>query len=219
METRPIRLVVRSAAAAAAIAFASAAQATITVYTANLSGPNESPPNSSLGTGTAFVTIDDMLNTMRVQVTFSGLTPTTTAGLPSGTTASHIHTPTAAPFTGTAGVATTTPTFPGFPLGVTSGTYDNLFDLLTASTYNPAFVTATGGTVAGARTALLNGIASGEAYLNIHTNQVPGGEIRGFLVAVPEPASWALMLIGFGAIGATMRRRKVSLFGLNALSA
>ncbi|MFD1786267.1 PEPxxWA-CTERM sorting domain-containing protein [Sphingomonas floccifaciens] len=26
--------------------------------------------------------------------------------------------------------------------------------------------------------------------------------------AVPEPATWAMMLIGFGAIGATMRRRK-----------
>ena len=209
METRAIRLVVRSAAAAAAIAFSSAALATTTIYTANLSGPNESPPNTSPGTGTAFVTIDDVLNTMHVQVTFSGL-----LGM---TTASHIHTPTAAPFTGTAGVATTTPTFPGFPLGVTSGTYDQTFDLLTASTYNPAFVTLTGGTLTGARTALLNGIASGEAYLNIHTTVVPGGEIRGFLVAVPEPASWALMLIGFGAIGAPMRRRKASLSGLNAL--
>jgi hypothetical protein len=31
--------------------------------------------------------------------------------------------------------------------------------------------------------------------------------------AVPEPASWALMIVGFGATGAAMRRRKVS-FGL-----
>jgi len=203
-----IRNATRSIAIGAALFCASAAQAAITVYTANLSGPNESPPNTSLGTGSAIVTIDDILNTMRVQVTFSGLTPTTTAGLPSGTTASHIHTPTAVPFTGTAGVATTTPTFPGFPLGVTSGSYDNLFDLLMASTYNPAFVTANGGSVSASRTALLNGIASGEAYLNIHTTAFPSGEIRGFLVAVPEPGSWALMLIGFGAIGAVMRGRR-----------
>src|SRR5438874_2325428 len=187
MEYRRVRLAFGSAVAAAAILCASAAQATITIYTANLSGPNESPPNASPGTGNAIVTIDDVLNTMRVQVTFSGLLGTTTA--------SHIHTPTAAPFTGTAGVATTTPTFPGFPLGVTSGTYDQVFDLLTGATYNPAFVTANSGSVTQARTALLNGIASGEAYLNIHTTVVPGGEIRGFLVAVPEPATWALMLL------------------------
>lgn len=208
MEVRSIGVLVRSAAAAALLV-ASAAQATITVYNANLSGPNESPPNVSPGTGNAVVTIDDVLNTMRVQVNFSGLT--------TGTTASHIHAATAAPFTGTAIVATTTPTFPGFPLGVTSGTYDNLFDLLTASTYNSAFVTAHGGTTASARDALLGAMASGEAYLNIHTSQFPGGEIRGFLVAVPEPASWAMMLIGLCGVGLLLRRRPASLDGLKPL--
>lgn len=208
MEARSLLILVRSAAAAA-LFLASAAQATITVYTANLSGANESPANLSPGTGNAIVTVDDVLNTMRVQVNFSGLT--------TGTTASHIHAATATPFTGTAMVATTTPTFPGFPLGVTSGTYDNLFDLLTASTYNSAFVTANGGTTASARAALLSAMASGEAYLNIHTSQFPGGEIRGFLVAVPETASWAMMLIGLGAVGVLSRRRKTSLGGLKPL--
>jgi hypothetical protein len=28
------------------------------------------------------------------------------------------------------------------------------------------------------------------------------------IAAVPEPASWAMMLLGFGAIGLTMRRRR-----------
>lgn len=208
MEVRSFRILVRSAAAAALLV-ASTAQATITIYTANLSGPNESPPNVSPGTGNAVVTIDDVLNTMHVQVSFSGLT--------SGTTASHIHAATAAPFTGTAIVATTTPTFPGFPLGVTSGTYDSFFNLLTASTYNSAFITAHGGTTIGARDALLGAMASGEAYLNIHTTQVPGGEIRGFLVAVPEPASWAMMLLGLFGAGAIMRRRKASFGGLQPL--
>jgi hypothetical protein len=191
---------IRALTIAVAITCASAAQGAITIYTASLSGPNESPPNASPGIGSATVTIDDVLHTMRVQVSFSGLTTPTVA--------SHIHGPTAVPFTGTAGVATTTPTFPGFPLGVTAGTYDNLFDLVSASSYNPSFVTANGGTPAGAEAALLSAIASGRSYLNIHTTQFTGGEIRGFLVAVPEPATWAMMLLGFGAIGLSVRRRR-----------
>lgn len=187
----------------AALGFAPAAQAAVNVYTATLSGPAEQPPNASPGTGSATVTIDTVANTMRVQATFSGLT--------SGTTASHIHAPTATPLSGTAGVATTLPSFPGFPLGVTSGTFDNTFDLLTAGSYNPAFITANGGTPASAEAALLAAIAAGRAYLNIHTSNFQSGEIRGFLVAVPEPASWMMMLIGFGALGMVVRRRKGSL--------
>src|ERR1700732_86713 len=43
-----------------------------------------------------------------------------------------------------AGGATTVPAFSGFPLGVTSGTYDHVLDLTSASSYNPAFVTMQG---------------------------------------------------------------------------
>src|SRR3954447_16738721 len=152
---------IRVAGIAAALVCATAAQATITVYSVILNGASESPPNASPGVGSGTVTIDTVANTMLVSFTFSGLLGTTTA--------SHIHAPTAAPFTGTAGVATTTPTFPGFPLGVTSGSYSNLFDLLMSSSYNPAYITANGGTPASAEAALLSSIAAGRAYLNVHT--------------------------------------------------
>ena len=36
----------------------------------------------------------------------------------------------------------------------------------------------------------------------------PGDEIR-VLTAVPEPASWAMLITGFGLVGAAMRRRSV----------
>ncbi|MEP6982885.1 MAG: CHRD domain-containing protein [Sphingomicrobium sp.] len=204
MATDIIKNSVRALGLAAALTCANAAQAAINIYSATLTGPNESPPNASPGTGSATVTIDTVANTMLVYVTFAGLQGTTTA--------SHIHAPTAVPFAGTAGVATTVPTFAGFPLGVTSGTYNpSAFDLLATSTYNPAYVTANGGTVTGARNALLSAIASGQSYLNIHTTSFPGGEIRGFLVAVvPEPATWMMMLLGFGAIGLAVRRRQTS---------
>jgi hypothetical protein len=171
------------------------------IFMADLTGPNESPPNSSPGTGDAVVTLDPLAHTMRVQVTFSDLLGTTTA--------SHIHASTAVAGTGTAGVATTVPTFPGFPLGVTSGTYDHLFDMTLASSYNPAYLTAHGGTPASAEADLFAGIMAGRAYLNIHTTFRPGGEIRGFLQAVPEPGPLSL-LGGLGMCGTlfVIRRRR-----------
>lgn len=146
-------------------------------YTVTLSGPAESPPNASPGTGSGSVTIDTVAQTMQVNVTFSGLT--------GNTTASHIHCCTAVPGTGTAGVATETPTFSGFPLGVTSGTFSHTFDMTQAGSYNPSFITANGGTPNSAFAVLVAGIDAGEAYLNIHTSTFGGGEIRGFIVSVP----------------------------------
>lgn len=148
------------------------------IYWASLSGPAEAPPNNSPGTGKALITIDAVANTMRVQATFSGLL--------AGVTASHIHAPTAVAGTGTAGVATTLPTFPGFPSAVTGGTYDQTFNMLLASSYNPAYVTNNGGTTASAFAALRAAITAGKAYLNIHSSMFPGGEIRGFLNLCPN---------------------------------
>jgi hypothetical protein len=175
------------------------ARATLFEYEAFLSGPNESPANASPGIGSAEVDYNNVTHTLFVGFTFSGLTGTTTA--------SHIHAPTSLPLSGTAGVATTTPYFAGFPLGVTSGSYTNTLDLTLASSYNPSFVTASGGTPALAESALVADIAAGEAYLNIHSTTFPGGEIRGFLVPVPEPSSLALLIFGGAGLVAAQRRR------------
>lgn len=184
-------------AAALGILPASSANPEIITFAATLSGSQENPTNASPGTGTARVTVDTALDTMRVEVFFQNLLGTTTA--------SHIHC--CAPAGTNAGVATELPLFTGFPTGVTSGTYDHTFDMTLSSSFNPAFVTAQGG-VSQAFDALIAGMTTSNAYLNIHTNLFPAGEIRGQLAPVPEMSTWAMMLFGFAALGLVFRRSR-----------
>jgi hypothetical protein len=99
-------------------------------------------------------------------------------------------------------VATQTPNFAGFPTGVTAGPITTCS--ISASSLEPGLHHGAGRTFE-RRGGVPGRAASGSAYLNIHTNVVPGGEIRGFLTSnVPEPAG--LTLLGLGACGAALAR-------------
>ena len=161
--------------------FTSIAQANIISYNVTLNGAQSVLPNFSPAFGSATVTVDDVLDTVFVALTFSGL-------IGGNASAAHIHCcvptnangPVVIPFT-------------GFP-AATSGTYSNTF--------------------LGVSAANIAGIEAGLAYINIHNAEFPGGEIRGDILptlAVPEPASLWLMMLGIGVLSFFgLRSRKVA---------
>lgn len=172
------------------------AQASVFLYNVSFSDAGEAFPSPG-ATGSGTVSYDNVAKTLTLSASFSGLLGPVTQ--------SHIHvSPT--PFSGSGGIAVTSPSLPGFPIGITSGTYANTLNMTLASSYNSGYLTANGGTPASAEAAFAGHVAAGRAYWNIHTSYGPGGEIRGFLTLVPEPS--ALAIVGLGAV-ALARSRKV----------
>jgi hypothetical protein len=207
MESPDMRFIPNLVALAAAVVMLAPATAHEKTWAAPLLGTSETPSVNTPGTGQGSVTIDFDLFTMRVQASFQDLT--------GNVTAAHIHCCTSLAGTGNAGVASQTPSFTGFPTGVKAGTYDKTFDMSLASSYNAAFITARDTTpgdpsdnVVLAFNALVAGLDAGKAYLNLHTSTYSGGEIRGLLVPVPEPETYALMLAGLGVLGWAARRKQ-----------
>ena len=148
----------------------SSAQAQI--YKVTLTPQGEIPPTASTAVGSAIISLNSTTHEMRVVGSFSGLVGTSTAA--------HVHCCLVQP--ANTPVATTTPSFPGFPLGVRAGSFDRTYDMRLAATWNAPFITGNGGTPAGAEAAFIAGVAAGQAYLNYHSSTFTGGEIRGFLV-------------------------------------
>jgi len=79
------------------------------------------------------------------------------------------------------------------------------------------FATGVGGTFSGkwdlpegnntTLAAQLPNILAGRSYMNFHTTQFGGGEIRGAIAAVPEPSTMMLLSGGLAILARARRRR------------
>lgn len=83
-----------------------------------------------------------------------------------------------------------------------------LIDLHTLPQFNAS---GTGGGINGGMVTLSAqqemDLLAGRLYLNFHTALNPAGEIRGNMVPIPEPGTYAFLLGGLGLLGFMARRR------------
>jgi hypothetical protein len=193
-----------------------------TLLFANLTNAQENPPASPTTTSTggprpaSFGTATFVLNNAMTAMTFSStifnidFTGTQTADTNDNLIAAHIH----------AGPAVT-PTTNG---PVVWGFFGSPFnDNSPNDVVITPFATGVGGTISGkwdapegngtTLTAQLPNILAGRSYINFHTNQFPGGEVRGAINIVPEPSAWllcatgAVVLFGLGRLRLGLTKR------------
>jgi len=160
--------------------------ATPITYQASLNGAQVVAPTGSLATGLGTITVDSATHLLTFNLSWSNL-----AANPLGL---HIHC--CAPVGANGMLAIN---FQGFP-AATSGVHVQTVDLTVAALYNPAFLTAHGGTATQAEADLLASLATGNVYLDINNPVFPIGEIRGQLAAVPEPATVLLLAAGLASV-------------------
>lgn len=148
-------------------------------FLGTLSGGAANPPNLSAGTGPVEMLLDPFVHSLSIDLSFSDLTVSATSA--------HIHCCAIPPTS--VGVAIS---FYSLPTGVTSGAFQQVFDLTNAGTYTGGFITSHGGSAAGAEAALVEALRLGTAYTDVHTAIYPAGEVRAYV-------GWVVFLDGFGS--------------------
>jgi len=66
----------------------------------------------------------------------------------------------------------------------------------------------TGSVVGNPNTPFVTELTASSFYVNLHTDEFPGGAIRGQLAPIPEPQSLSMLLAGLGVVGWAAARRR-----------
>jgi hypothetical protein len=170
-----------------------------------VTNPGGQPRPLSFGFATFLINAEMTQMTMNATVFNIDITGTQTADLNDNLTAAHIH-------------GSANPFIPPATAGVIWGFFglpdhDNNPKQLVVT----PFANGVGGTftsvwdapeATGGFAAHLPTILAGRSYINFHTTQFGGGEIRGAIVVTPEPSSFLLMAAGLGAVTFVVRRRR-----------
>lgn len=187
----------RLSLAAAVAACATAAQADVWQFTAHLTPTQEVPPTASDAHGLAALFYDDQGTTSQLDDTYS-LT-LSVFDLTGPAIGMHIHGAAAPGENAPVRVDLSVAPFVHWNVGGTL--------LLGGDAIPVAMVpdTPPGETNPGyPAMSFLDMLDGGLAYVNVHTPNYPGGEVRGQFMAVsspvPEPAGYALMLAGLGVL-------------------
>jgi hypothetical protein len=181
----------------------------VAMFTATLSGLNETTPNNSTATGFATFELNDAMTALSMTATIEGIdvTGTQTADTQDNLGAAHIHAlAPGAPFNAMGGVVWG---FFGLPFNNNNPNEGTLTPFATGvGGVFTAVWNAPEGNGGTTLTAQLANLFAGRLYINFHTPEFPAGEIRGALEPIPEPGT--LTLLGLGLLGLArhqMRRR------------
>jgi hypothetical protein len=194
-----------------ALALTASQASAVALFTAELTGLKETTPNNSTATGFASFELNDAMTALSMTVTINGIdvTGSQTSDPLDNLTAAHIHA-----------------LAPGAPLSASGGVVWGFFGMPFNNTMpNDGTVTPFVGGVGGVftmvwnapegnggttLTAQLSNLFGTRLYINFHTGEFPGGEIRGAITPVPEPATMTLLGLGLLGLGRKALRRRAA---------